>query len=267
MCYNNKNDIVDNCNFCRRNDVDTENISKPCILVVDDEPDIRVLLKIVLEREGYRVKEAQNGIEAVESVKELKDVLSLIILDIMMPGLDGIGAAGQIRDITDAPILFLTARSSDNDKTEAYSHGGDDYIVKPFHATDLVLKVGALTKRYDMYRASGSSVLGNTAKESLDNVWERGDVVYIPSEKKVLKGGEEIPLTDREYELFVCLAEHSGESLSPAQLYEKVWGEQYLSTASNTVIVHIANLRRKLEKDPAKPQLIRTVWGKGYRID
>ena len=232
------------------------------ILVVDDEADIRSLLRILLEKEGHRVLEAADGIKALEILRDQGDV-SLILMDIMMPNLDGFQTARALRNKTDAPILFLTARSSDSDKSQAYLSGGDDYIVKPFHATDLRLKVGAMLRRFDLYRGRDEK-MGDDAR---DCVRFAGDVEWHPEERAIYKMGAPVELTEREYLLFVRLAEGRGECLSPATLYEDVWGETYLASSSNTVIVHIANLRRKLEKEASSPTLIRTVWGKGYRIE
>ncbi len=234
----------------------------PLILVADDEADIRALLRILLEKDGYRVLEAADGLEALEALRDHGDV-SLILLDIMMPNLDGFETARALRKKTDAPILFLTARSSDADKTAAYGNGGDDYIVKPFHATDLRLKICAMLRRFELYR--GGSVEEPAESEGI--VRFTGDVEWRPDEKAIYRQGERVELTEREYLLFARLASARGENLTPAVLYEDVWGETYLASSSNTVIVHIANLRRKLEKDSSSPALIRTVWGKGYRID
>jgi DNA-binding response OmpR family regulator len=239
-----------------------QNSQAPLILVADDEADIRALLRILLEKDGYRVLEAADGLEALQALRDHPEV-SLILLDIMMPHLDGFETARALRKSTDAPILFLTARSSDTDKTAAYGNGGDDYIVKPFHATDLRLKIRAMLARYEKYRARGEE-----SAETADGVIRfTGDVEWNPEEKAIYRLGERVELTEREYLLFARLAESRGENLTPATLYEDVWGEAYLASSSNTVIVHIANLRRKLEKEPSSPALIRTVWGKGYRID
>lgn len=239
-----------------------QNSQAPLILVADDEADIRALLRILLEKDGYRVLEAADGLEALRALRDHPEV-SLILLDIMMPNLDGFETARALRKSTDAPILFLTARSSDTDKTAAYGNGGDDYIVKPFHATDLRLKIRAMLARYEKYRARGEE-----SAETADGVIRfTGDVEWNPEEKAIYRLGERVELTEREYLLFARLAESRGENLTPATLYEDVWGEAYLASSSNTVIVHIANLRRKLEKEPSSPALIRTVWGKGYRID
>ncbi len=242
----------------------------PHLLIVDDDPDIRELLHILLKKEGYRLTEAPDGRAAVEAVRAEPDI-ALILLDIMMPAMNGFDAARRIREISDAPILFLTARSSDADRTRAYERGGDDYIVKPFHATELCLKIRAMLKRYTLYRdraETGSTADGEASDAaSTEEVRLSSELVWQPAAHRVLRAGEEIVLTECEYALFVRLCEGRGTVLTPATLYEDVWHEPFLSSASNTVIVHIANLRRKLEKDPSSPAVIRTVWGKGYRID
>lgn len=268
----------------------------PRILVVDDDPEIRRLLEILLTREGYRVSTAPDGSRAVAMAEECPEDISLIILDIMMPGLDGTATARLLRELTDAPILFLTARSSDTDKTTAYSSGGDDYVVKPFHTVDLKLKVAALLGRYLRYREGSAAHRGAqeptarvadgtedappdgetapTAGESAgaSPVLLPGGIEWHPAERTghtgaAYRNGERVALTERECALLARLLENRGETLSPATLYEEVWGEPYLASSSNTVIVHIANLRRKLERDSTGPSIIRTVWGRGYRID
>ena len=221
------------------------------ILVVDDEPDIRGLLKIVLEKDGYAVVEAENGELAVELVKA-DPALSLVIMDIMMPQMNGVDAAAEIRAASSVPILFLTAKSADSDKVLAFGSGGDDYIVKPFYATDLKLRVSALLRRWNQYRVE-QSVPEETHEPEIN-----------AEEKALYKGGEKIALTEKEYELFSLLSSARGRTFSPVEIYESVWKETYLPSSSNTVLVHIANLRKKLGDDQ---NMIRTVWGKGYVID
>lgn len=223
------------------------------ILVVDDEPDIRQLLKIVLEKDGYAVIEAQNGEQAVALVKS-DPALSLVIMDIMMPKMDGVHAASEIRAVSSLPILFLTAKSADTDKVLAFGSGGDDYIVKPFYATDLKLRVSALLRRWNQYRSMEESAQETAHREPVINV----------DEKAVYRNGEKLSLTEKEYELFALMHQSRGRTFSPVELYETVWKETFLPSSSNTVLVHIANLRKKLGEDQS---MIRTVWGKGYVID
>ena len=216
------------------------------ILVVDDEKDIRDIVKILLEREGYTVMCAENGAEAVSIVSAQEHCFRLIIMDIIMPVMDGTQAAEEIRKLTDCPILFLTAKSSDDDKICAYTAGGDDYLSKPFSRVELLLRVHALLKRC----GAGSM---DSEEISIDDI-----------ERSVTKNGIRIKLTDKEYELLFFLYSNRGTAYSIHDLYENVWGEKYMQSSSNTVMVHILNLRKKLETDFTNPRLIMTVWGKGY---
>lgn len=224
------------------------------ILVVDDEADIRRIIRILLESRGYRVLEAPNGRLAVETIRKEPDV-DLILLDIMMPELSGIEASREIRSISSAPILFLTARTQEQDKLEAYSSGGDDYLAKPFSRGELLMKVDSLLRRYRVYKGK---VTGKQLKS---------DVVLDEENRRILRGGEALELTETEYSILQFLADHRGSVVSVAQIYEGVWHEKYMPASNNTVMVHIVNLRKKLEDDPANPRLIRTIWGKGYQID
>ena len=224
------------------------------ILVVDDEADIRRIIRILLESRGYRVLEAPNGRLAVETIRKEPDV-DLILLDIMMPELSGIEASREIRSISSAPILFLTARTQEQDKLEAYSSGGDDYLAKPFSHGELLMKVDSLLRRYRVYKGK---VTGKQLKS---------DVVLDEENRRILRGGEALELTETEYSILQFLADHRGSVVSVAQIYEGVWHEKYMPASNNTVMVHIVNLRKKLEDAPANPRLIRTIWGKGYQID
>ena len=224
------------------------------ILVVDDEADIRRIIRILLESRGYRVLEAPNGRLAVETIRKEPDV-DLILLDIMMPELSGIEASREIRSIISAPILFLTARTQEQDKLEAYQSGGDDYLAKPFSHGELLMKVDSLLRRYRVYKGK---VTGKQLKS---------DVVLDEENRRILRGGEALELTETEYSILQFLADHRGRVVSVAQIYEGVWHEKYMPASNNTVMVHIVNLRKKLEDDPANPRLIRTIWGKGYQID
>ena len=250
--------------MCMNSD-QTYSAHEELILVVDDEQDIRSLLRILLEKEGWGMAEAANGQEAVDFVKHHGKAVSLVILDIMMPVMNGTQAATAIREMTQAPILFLTARSSDSDKILAYRSGADDFIVKPFHATDLRLKIRAMLTRYAMYRAQEGMPKPVSDGGQTCIIGQNIEVHF--EQKTVTKDGQKITLTDREFELLKFFCQHKNQTLTPAMLYEAVWGETYLSTASNTVIVHIANLRKKLEQGISGSAGIRTVWGKGYRLE
>ena len=230
------------------------------ILIVDDNPDIREVLSVLLSSENYEIEEAENGRAAIKKLFDSKNSFDLIILDIMMPGMNGIEVCSRVREKSQIPILFLTAKSQDNDMIEAYSNGGDDFLVKPFSRTELVLKVKSLIRRRKQYNESWS-------KEE-DNIKKLSDNVVVDTKKRLVhKGDERINLTDKEFDILQYFMDHKGDIVRNRDLYEDVWGEKYLPSASNTIMVHVLNLRKKLEEDINKPKIIQTVWGKGYRIE
>lgn len=222
------------------------------ILAVDDEPDLRQMLTIVLESRGYQVETAASGTQAVERVKQQPD-FDLVIMDIMMPEVDGVEACRRIREFSKVPMLFLTALSQMADKAAAYGSGGDDYLSKPYSNQELLMKVESLVRRYRIYRgkAAETAQLGLTVDEE---------------HKRVLKNGTPVELTDKEFAILALLSRNRGKTVDVRSVYEGAWGEKYLPSSNNTVMVHILNLRKKLEDDPANPKFIRTVWGKGYQF-
>ncbi len=224
------------------------------ILVVDDEEDIREIVRILLESRGYQASCAADGEEAIAYVREHPEI-DLVVMDIMMPRLSGVEATREIRKYSQAPILFLTAKTLESDKEDAYGSGGDDYLGKPFSQAELMMKVESLLRRYRVYK--GKPDLPRPQKR-LELMADRGCVV---------QNGETIPLTNKEVEILQFFMDHSGQVIDARTLYEGVWKEKYLPSATNTVMVHILNLRKKLEQDYTNPQLIRTVWGKGYQLD
>ena len=222
------------------------------ILAVDDEPDLRSLLRILLKNKGYEVLEAASGREAVEKVRS-EPRIDLVIMDIMMPGLSGVEACAEIRKFSPVPMLFLTAKSQLSDKAEAYASGGDDYLAKPFSQNELMMKVESLTRRYRVYK--GKVEAAPVLDIALDE--ERGCAI---------RSGQRIELTDKEFAILQFFFRNRGRTMDVRTVYEGVWGEKFLPSSNNTVMVHILNLRKKLEADPANPKLIRTVWGKGYQF-
>lgn len=227
------------------------------ILLVDDEFEIRNVLGLLLSNKGHEILEAADGESAVRIAHENPDI-DLCIMDIMMPKLSGVDATEKIRTFSDVPVLFLTARSLEGDKLSAYEAGGDDYIVKPFSPRELLLKVDALTRRYNNY---------NHKEADADAVKLPYGVAVNFARREILKNGDPVDIRDKEYEVFAYLVKNRGSTVGAKDIYEAVWGEIFLPTSNNTVTVHMLNLRRKLEDNPSMPKLIRTVWGKGYQID
>ena len=232
-------------------------MTKPAhILIVDDEPDIRTVIRIPLQARSYKVSEAENGTAAVEFIRKNPNV-DLILMDIMMPGMSGVETCRAIREISKSPILFLTAKTREEDMMQAYSSGGDDFLGKPFSQAELLMKTESLIRRYRVYQGKTQEDAGLIC----------GSVLLDQEQRRVYKNGEPVELTDTEYQIFQYLMQRRGKTVTACELYEGVWHEKYFSTSGNTIMVHILNLRKKLENDAKNPELIRTVWGKGYQID
>ncbi len=225
------------------------------ILIADDDDEIREVIRILLENEGYQVIEAINGKEAIE---KMSAEISLVILDVMMPFFSGTEACIEIRKNFMTPILFLTAKSSDTDKVTGFSAGGDDYLVKPFSYTELLSRVKALIRRHITY---------NPANSTASPLIFLQDIQIDTEAKRVYKNEEEIVLTEIEYQIFILLAANRKKIFSVKNIYENVWQEPYFASSNNTVNVHIRNLRKKLEDGDQPNRYILNIWGRGYRID
>jgi len=226
------------------------------IMIADDDGDIREVVKILLESEGFHVIEAKDGDDAVNKISPEID---LYILDVMMPGKNGYQVCREIRASSASPVLFLTAKSQDGDKSMGFSSGGDDYLPKPFSYTELTARVKALLRRYFVY--GGKS---ETAGEKMISI---KDLLINKEACEVRISGEDVQLTDIEYRMLLLMAENRRKVFSAQNLYESIWNEPYFYSCNNTIMVHIRNLRRKIEPDAENPVYIKTVWGKGYRID
>ncbi len=211
------------------------------ILIADDDAVILNLISLVLNKEGFETDVAANGQEALDAV--CKNDYDLIILDIVMPLMFGTDAAKEIRQKTDCPIMFLTARSTDEDKLEAYSSGGDDYLQKPFSTLELLLRVKALLKRYDSHNDG---------------------IEILPKERAAFVDGKKVSLTYKELELLTFFVENKGKVFDVSEIYEAVWHNKFMRSSTNTVMVFILNLRKKIEADYTNPRHILTVWGRGY---
>ncbi len=223
------------------------------ILIVDDDPDIRKVLTLLL-RDRYEVAEAADGTAALAWIGEHPET-DLVVLDVMMPGLDGFETCDRIRALSNVPILFLTAKSAEADRLSAYRSGGDDFLPKPFSQGEFLAKVSSLLRRYKEYRGKPDAAL------VLDGL--EVDLVS----RSVRNGEKEIQLTDTEFSILEHLLKNRGTTVTAAEMYEAVWKERFLPGSGNTVMVHVLNLRRKIEENPSSPRIIRTVWGKGYQID
>ncbi|MDA5109670.1 response regulator transcription factor [Brevibacillus sp. LEMMJ03] len=225
------------------------------VLVVDDDEEIRNLIAIYLQNEGYRVLKAADGLEALEVLKQ--NEVHLLVLDIMMPRLDGIQACLKIREEQHMPIIMLSAKSQDMDKIYGLSTGADDYMTKPFNPLELVARVKSQLRRYLRLNQ------GYTARE--DEI-EIGDLTINTATREVKVNGRDVKLTPTEFAILELLARNRGVVFSTEQIYERVWKEPFCQS-DNTVMVHIRKIREKIEEDTRKPRYIKTVWGVGYKIE
>ena len=205
-------------------------------------------------KDNYFVEEAADGAAAVEYIAAHPET-DLVVLDVMMPGMSGYEACGKIRALSNAPILFLTAKSAEADMISAYGSGGDDFLSKPFSQGEFLAKVNSLLRRYKEYRGKPAEAL------TIDGLEVDLETHSVKS------SGKDVTLTDTEYAILEYLLKNRGSTVTAAELYESVWKERFLPGSGNTVMVHVLNLRRKIEETPSAPKIIRTIWGKGYQID
>lgn len=225
---------------------------KKCILVADDDPQIRQILQLLLSSEDYAVVTAENGLRAAEMASEEID---LYLLDVDMPGQTGIMAAAQIRRQFDAPLVFLTAYSGESDKVMGFSVGADDYIVKPFSNAELLMRIRAILRRSAAY----------SAPKQQENKLAIGDVSLDLDTQSALKGTDRISLTYTEFKILELLASHRGKIYSLENIYQSIWNDN--AVGDGAIMVHIKNIRKKLGDNSKNPSYIKTAWGKGYYID
>ena len=226
------------------------------ILVVDDEPPIVELLTGYLEREGWLVDTAGDGLTALEAIRRVDP--DLVVLDVMLPGLDGVEVCRQLRAFSDAYVLMLTARGEEIDRIMGLTVGADDYLVKPFSPREVVARVKALLRRPRRGPGSpaGAASAAGTAPAGLE-VDEGRRVVRVD--------GSPIDLTALEFNLLAALAREPGIVVARQALLDTLWGPEFTGD-DHLVDVHIANLRRKLGDDPARPRFVETIRGVGYRL-
>lgn len=224
------------------------------ILIVDDDAEIRKVLGIYLENEGYEILKAKNGDEALKHITE--NEVALVLLDIMMPGMNGTEVCMKIREDSIMPIIFLSAKSEDLDKIQGLACGADDYITKPFNAMELIARVKSQLRRYTKYTLDSK-----TPKIII----EIRNLTINTDTREVFVGNKDIRLTPKEFDILELLASNKGMVFSISKIYEKVWGEDFYKS-DNTIIVHITKIRKKIEEYSKKPIYIKTIWGVGYKI-
>lgn len=230
------------------------------ILVVDDETALVDLVRGYLEREQYEVLTATDGLAALDLARTARP--DLVVLDVMLPGLDGIEVCRQLRQFSDAYVIMLTARTEEIDKILGLTVGADDYLTKPFSPRELVARIKALLRRPRQTAASSQGASASPDETPAPQTWE--DLTIDEANHEVTLLGQPVEVTAREFALLLALARHPGRVFTRTQLLERVWGDAYYD--EHVVDVHIANLRKKLEADPAHPHYLETVRGVGYRF-
>ena len=224
------------------------------VLVAEDERDIRNLLKINLEENGYTVVTASDGKEAWNIIQT--QTVHLAILDVMMPVLDGFNLLMKIREVSTIPVIFLTARADDIDKVLGLKLGADDYLTKPFSVSELIARVEAHLRRSTQYLSS---------KEKASDIITYGDLTIDKDKCCAYKAGELIDLGAKEYKLLLFFMENPERVFTKRQLYQAVWEDEYYGD-DNTIMVHISRIRNRIEDDPQNPMYLKTIRGIGYKL-
>ncbi|MEU9360884.1 response regulator transcription factor [Streptomyces sp. NPDC048301] len=221
------------------------------VLVVDDDPTVAEVATGYLERAGYDVEHAGDGVEALARFAQQRP--DLVVLDLMLPGMDGFEVCRRMRAHGPVPVIMLTARGDEDDRILGLETGADDYVTKPFSPRELVLRVDSVLRRARRTEEHPSAALGGAG------------LVLEPAARRASRDGRDLALTLREFDLLAFFLGNPGRAFTREELMKEVWGWDFGDLS--TVTVHVRRLRGKVEADPASPGLIRTVWGVGYRLD
>ena len=227
------------------------------ILIVEDEAKLREILCDYFSSKGELPVEASNGIQALELIDE--NEFDAVLLDIMMPELDGLSVCRAVRRTNDVPIIFLTALSDEEDKLLGYELGADDYVTKPFTPMELLARVNSQLRRYRMFAEKLRD------REENQNIHVIGGLELNEATVEVSVDGEPVRLTPIEYKILLLLMKSPGRVFSAEEIYERVWNEKAINT--DTIMVHIRNIREKIESCPKEPKYLKVVWGVGYKIE
>ncbi|MBE5931484.1 MAG: response regulator transcription factor [Lachnospiraceae bacterium] len=225
------------------------------ILVVEDDREIRDGIEIFLKSQGYRVFQAEDGIRGLELMKE--NEIHLAIVDIMMPRMDGITMTMRLRETYDFPVIMLSAKSEETDKVVGLNIGADDYVTKPFAPLELLARVNSQLRRYMKFGLPQPAQGGRRYVE--------GGLEVDEDTVEVTVDGNPVKLTPIEFKILLLLIKHPGRVFSAEEIYESVWNERAVNT--DTVMVHVRNLREKLEINPKNPKYVKVVWGVGYKLE
>ena len=227
------------------------------VLVVEDDKEIREGVEIYLKSRGYEVFQAADGVEGLEVIE--KEDIHLAIVDIMMPRMDGISMVVKLREKYDFPVIFLSAKSEEVDKIMGLNMGADDYVTKPFTPMELLARVNSQLRRYRRFMEK----LGD--KEENSRIHTIGGLEINEDNVEVTVDGEPVKMTPIEYKILLLLMKNPGRVFSAEEIYERVWNERAINT--DTIMVHVRNIREKIEVNPREPKYLKVVWGVGYKIE
>ena len=227
------------------------------VLIVEDDKEIREGVKIYLKSKGYEVSEAADGVEGLEIIE--KEEIHLAIVDVMMPRMDGITMTMKLREKYDFPVIFLSVKSEEVDKILGLDMGADDYVTKPFTPMELLARVNSQLRRYRKFMEKLEK------KEVMKNIYVIGGLELNEDTKEVSVDGEPVKVTPTEYKILLLLMKHAGRVFSAEEIYEWVWQERAVNT--DTIMVHVRNIREKIEINPKEPKYLKVVWGVGYKIE
>ena len=227
------------------------------VLIVEDDKEIREGVEIYLKSQGYQVFQAADGVEGLEMIE--REEIHLAIVDVMMPRMDGIQMTIKLREKYDFPVIFLSAKSEEVDKIMGLNMGADDYVTKPFTPMELLARVNSQLRRYRKFAEKLNQ------REAPSNVYTIGGLEINEDTVEVTVDGEPVKMTPMEYEILLLLMKNPGRVFSAEEIYERVWNERAVNT--DTIMVHVRNIREKIEINPKEPKYLKVVWGVGYKIE
>lgn len=227
------------------------------VLIVEDDKEIREGVEIYLKSQGYQVFQAADGVEGLEMIE--REEIHLAIVDVMMPRMDGIQMTIKLREKYDFPVIFLSAKSEEVDKIMGLNMGADDYVTKPFTPMELLARVNSQLRRYRRFMER----LGD--KEENSRIHTIGGLEINEDNVEVTVDGEPVKMTPIEYKILLLLMKNPGRVFSAEEIYERVWNERAINT--DTIMVHVRNIREKIEVNPREPKYLKVVWGVGYKIE
>lgn len=227
------------------------------VLIVEDDKEIREGVEIYLKSQGYEVYQAADGLEGLKVIESQE--IHLAIVDVMMPRMDGIQMTIKLREKYDFPVIFLSAKSEEVDKIMGLNMGADDYITKPFTPMELLARVNSQLRRYRRFMEKLDQ------KEKMENIYIIGGLELNEDTMEASVDGEPVKLTPTEYKILLLLMKNPGRIFSAEEIYERVWNERAVNT--DTIMVHVRNIREKIEINPKEPKYLKVVWGVGYKIE